>query len=75
MNDLKLPAASVEELRRDEQRRRQLTPLECAAVIGGVIGGLQAAATSDAIAEALQFWLDHRRSWPPSPLQLPARRN
>jgi hypothetical protein len=75
MSDLKLPPGGAEELRRDELRRRQLTALECAAVIGGIIGGLQAAATSDAIAEALQFWLDHRDKWPPSPLQLPARRN
>ncbi|MFZ1905230.1 MAG: hypothetical protein WAU56_07545 [Steroidobacteraceae bacterium] len=51
-----------------KERPRALTDAECAVILGGAVGALLTVSTSDAVAAALQWVLEHRATWPQSVL-------
>jgi hypothetical protein len=51
----------------DQPQQRVFTPVECASLIGGVIGALLINASSESVAAALQWYLENREKWPTSP--------
>jgi hypothetical protein len=51
---------------------RELTPQECASLIGGMLGTLTQMAPQEAILIALRWWLEHPSQIPPGPFDRPA---